>query len=133
MSHKEKLQLVANAIFTRHREVDKVFLASNGQGFTEEESAKAYAGKLKDKSVVAFEREAKSDAAPVSPDETGEDRAALMAIYEVLFGKKAKFNIGTKTLIERIAEKEAEIAASKEIEPGTGSPSQEEDQEKTEE
>lgn len=122
MSHKEKLQPAADAIFARHSEVDKVFLASNGQGFTEEENAESYADKLADKKVYSFERNAKPSAANASSDESDEERVELMAKYEVLFGKKAMFNIGTKTLIERIAEKEAEIAlaAKSQDAEGTG-------------
>lgn len=118
---KNKIALVAIAIFAAHPKLDEIYITSDGQGFTDPEKAKDNARYHKDNSVKHFERG--FEESYVDPDEeTSKDekkdtepteRQKNFAKYEELFGKKPASNISNEKLIAAIADKEAEIEAAK--------------------
>lgn len=99
------LKQKAVEIFTIHTEIEKIYMTSDGQGFTEEHHATDHARILTDKKVSTFTREQ----APEEPKEpVNQERKALMQEYELLFGEKPVHNIGTDTLKAKIDTKKAE-------------------------
>ncbi|AQX86093.1 hypothetical protein I6H88_06740 [Elizabethkingia bruuniana] len=106
----------AVTIFAVHKNLDEIFVTSDGQGFTDEEKAKDQARYLKNKDVKKFirgfedsfiddEQEAGSKKAE---DESGGERPALVEKYTELFGKPPHHMIGVDKLKAAIADKEAE-------------------------
>ena len=111
-------------IFSDHKNIDSIFITSDGQGFTDEEKAKDQARYLKDKEIKHFERgfedtfeddqpEGEKMQTGKEPDEDEAERVKLFARYEELFEKKATHNMKTETLKAKILEKEAEQDAAK--------------------
>ncbi len=88
----------AKQIFKQHLTIDKVYITSDGFGFTDKDKAEAHTGFLKEKEVVEFTRES-IDNAPL-------DRLALKARYKELTGKVPAKNISTQKLAEQVAELE---------------------------
>lgn len=123
----DHLKKQAVKIFNAHKDVKEIIIAADGCAFTLENlhKAQAHATSLAVKDLVTFKRadvlpqpkafnagggaaapEPTSPAAPVEDEE----RVALVAKYETLFGEKPHHNIGLETLKSRIATKEQEIA-----------------------
>lgn len=111
-----KVALAALAIFTDHKNIDKIFMTSDGQGFTEEEKAIDNARYHKDKSITPFERgfeESYQEVEETTEQKKGDDpdeREALIAEYKKLFGKPAHHQIGVAKLKDAIAVKKTELA-----------------------
>lgn len=110
---KQDLKTAAKKLFDVHPNIEKLYLTSDGQGFTKEHHADDHSKKLVDKEVQPFTR-----ASVLEKNDTSEDgetikavgeREALVAKYELLFGEKPAHNIGVTKLKNRIAEKEAEV------------------------
>lgn len=114
---KNKVALAALAIFAAHEKIEKIYMTSDGQGFTEEEKAKDNARYHKDQSVTPFERGfeesyQETDEAETAKDKDPGDREALFAEYKELYGKSANHMTGAKKLKEAIDAKKAELAKS---------------------
>lgn len=112
-----KVALAAIAIFAAHKNLEEIFITTDGQGFTEETKADDHARYFKDKSVKHFKRgfdetfkddEDETKASELQKADDGE-RAALVEKYEELFGKKPNHNTGVDKLKTQIAEKEDEL------------------------
>lgn len=101
----------ANEIFKVYSDIDEVFITSDLQGFTEKERAENHTDYLADKRIYGFQRN--SDFEDGTPNEDGEqptaenneERTALFAEYEQLFGQKPPHNIGIEKLRTKINEK----------------------------
>lgn len=121
----------ANEIFKVYSDIDEVFITSDLQGFTEKERAENHTDYLADKRIYGFQRN--SDFEDGTPNEDGgepsedgdpkphtnepkenseqpaaennEERTALFAEYEQLFGQKPPHNIGIEELRAKINEK----------------------------
>lgn len=108
------MEKTAKRIFEVYSEIDKIYITADGQGFTAKEKADNHAAYLSDKEIKCFNRnEVKVDAEPneiieLKDKEQDDERAALLAEYEELYGQKANPNIGTEKLKARIEEKKAE-------------------------
>ncbi|WP_395762437.1 hypothetical protein [Elizabethkingia anophelis] len=111
----------AVAIFAAHKDLDEIFVTSDGQGFTDEEKAKDQARYLKNKDVKKFTRGFEDSFIDDEPDSEGEktkkdadlkkddaERPALVEKYTALFGKPPHHMIGVDKLKAAITEKEAE-------------------------
>lgn len=121
---KNKIALVAIAIFAAHPKLDEIYITSDGQGFTDPEKAKDNARYHKDNSVKHFERgfeESYVDPDEETPKEKKEpeltERQKNFAKYEELFGNKPANNISNEKLIAAIADKAAELEAAKGQQP----------------
>lgn len=86
------LKKKAKQIFKQHPTIDKIYITSDGFGFTEKDKAEAHTGFLKEKEVVEFTRKSINDAFP--------DRLALKARYKELTGKVPAKQISTQKLAE---------------------------------
>lgn len=109
MSEKKQKERAAE-IFKQYPAIDKIFITSDGQGFSDEEKAIDQARYLKDdKSIEEYDR-AFFETDEADDENAGEDleRAELMEKYKALFGKSAHHNISTAKLQEQITAKEAE-------------------------
>lgn len=103
---KQDLQEAANKLFAIHK-LERLFMTTDGQGFTEKHRATSHAQSLKDEQVYEFEP---ADAPKVDAN-PGEDleRDALVVIYEEVFGKKPNHNMKSETIQTKIDEqKEAD-------------------------
>lgn len=119
---KNKFANAAAQIFAEHKDIDFVYVTSDGNGFTkdQEHNAHEHARVLHNKTVEAFERGFEDDFEddedePKKPEQKADDngeRAELAAKYEKLFGKKPNHMTGVEKLKSQIAEKEAELAAA---------------------
>lgn len=116
---KNKFALAALAIFTAHKQIDEIFITSDGQGFTDEEKAKDNARYHQDKTIKHFERGFEAsylddeDQKPAKTQEDDAERQTLVEEYTELFGKKPNHNTGTEKLKSAIADKKAELEAAK--------------------
>ncbi len=117
---KNKIAVAALAIFEAHKQIEEVYMTSDGQGFTDDHKANDHSRYLADKSVKSFKRgfedsykdeEASTDAKDATLHKVDEgERAELAAKYEKLYGAKPNHNTGIEKLKAKIAEKEAELA-----------------------
>lgn len=119
-----KFALAAIAIFAAHKNIDKVFITADGQGFTDEEKAKDNARYHKDNSVECFERgfeesyvDPSEKKEKIKKDNEPTERQLNFTKYETLFGSKPANNISNEKLIAAIAEKESELEAAKNANP----------------
>lgn len=107
------MEKTAKRIFEVYSEIDKIYITADGQGFTAKEKADNHAAYLSDKEIKCFNRSEVETEEPnvINPlDANGQedDRAALLAEYEELYGQKANHNIGTEKLRAKIEAKKAE-------------------------
>ncbi|HFK5562062.1 TPA: hypothetical protein ACGZ9C_001709 [Elizabethkingia anophelis] len=113
----------AVTIFAVHKNLDEIFVTSDGQGFTDEEKAKDQARYLKNKDVKKFTRGFEDSFIDDEQDSEGErtkketdpkkddaERPALVEKYTALFGKPPHHMSGVDKLKAAITEKEAEQA-----------------------
>lgn len=118
---KNKVALAALAIFTAHKNIDEIYMTSDGQGFTEEEKAKDNARYHRDQTIQHFERgfedtyqdddTEKTDGKTVKTADDVTERQKLAEEYEEVFGKKPHHSTGIEKLKTAITEKRAELAA----------------------
>ena len=118
-----KVALDALAIFTAHKNIDKIFMTSDGQGFTDEEKAKDCARYHKDQSITPFERgfeetyqDKNADDSADKTADNSDERQKLVDEHEELFGRKPNHNTGVEKLKAAIDAKKAELAAAKKVE-----------------
>ena len=131
-----QVALAALAIFTAHKNIEKIYMTSDGQGFTDEEKAKDNARYHKDQSITPFERgfeetyqDKDADDSVSKKADDSEERQKLAAEYEELFSKKPNHNTGVEKLKAAIADKKAGLAtANTEVIPGTETTKQENSQ-----
>lgn len=119
-----KVALAALAIFTAHKNIEKIYMTSDGQGFTDEEKAKDNARYHKDQSITAFERgfeetyqDKNADDSAGKTQDDSDERQKLAAEYEELFSKKPNHNTGVEKLKTAIADKKAELELAKNATP----------------
>lgn len=120
-----KLALAALAIFAAHKNLDEVFITSDGQGFTDEEKAKDNARYHQDKTIKHFERgfegsyqdDEEADLSKGKTQEEDAERQKLVEEYAELFGKKPNHMIGVEKLKTAIADKKAELETAKNANP----------------
>lgn len=114
---KNPFALAAIALFAAHKELNQVYITSDGQGFTNGHKADDHAKYLADKEVQKFKRgfdENYTDGDGDSQIEKAvnlEDeklRAQLLADYENLFAEKAPDHLDTAALTAEIARKRDE-------------------------
>ncbi len=108
--NKQQAQEIAIKLFAIHSRIDKVYITTDGQSFSDLDRAESHARTLKDDSVFDFDRYTapQEDATKV---ETDKEREELIAEYAELFEKQPAHNIGTETLRQKIADKKAELEA----------------------
>lgn len=110
-----KLALLAIQIFTDNKNINQLFITSDGQAFTDEERAKDHARYQKDSKIEPFERgfqELSIDnksGDDDSIDDAAAERMELISKYQELYGQKPNSNIGLQKLREKITAKENEL------------------------
>lgn len=116
---KNPFAAAAVLLFAAHKNLQEVYVTSDGQGFTDGNKADDHAKILNDKDVQKFKRGFEAtyqDAEDGEPSEIQkvvdlEDeklRAQLLADYENLYGKKSPSNLSTAELTAEVAKKRDE-------------------------
>ena len=93
---KQKLQKAANKLFAIHK-LEKLYMTSDQQGFTQKQRAQSHAQNLKDNKVYTFEPFEENN---TSDEDT--DRAALVVQYEEIFDVAPGHNWKTATIKSKI-------------------------------
>ncbi len=107
---KQKVQEIAIKLLAIHTGLDKVYITTDGQGFSDLDRAESHARTLKDDTVFDFDRHT----APIEEPkkvEIDKERKELITEYVELFENQPAHNIGTETLRQKIADKKAELEA----------------------
>ncbi|GEM_PF-1090812 len=114
---KNPFAIAAIALFAAHKELNQVYITSDGQGFTNGHKADDHAKYLDDKEVQKFKRgfdenytdgDGDSKIEKVVNLEDEKLRAQLLADYENLYGKKAPDHLDTAALTAEVAKKRDE-------------------------
>lgn len=114
---KNPFALAAIALFAAHKELNQVYITSDGQGFTNGHKADDHAKYLDNKEVQKFKRDFEDDYSEGDGDSKIEKvvnledeklRAQLLADYENLYGEKAPDHLDTAALTAEIAKKRDE-------------------------
>ncbi|MBS9774952.1 MAG: hypothetical protein KGV59_07360 [Tenacibaculum sp.] len=108
----EKAQEIAVKLFAIHPQINKLYITTDGQGFSDLANAESHSRTLKNDKVVEFDRNV-TPAKVETKTESDKNREALITEYTELFGKKPNHNIGTDTLRQKIADEKTRLEAAK--------------------